>query len=55
VLFGGSIREGFPSTYGPLTEEMLKSFHVDILFISRDGADSKGGLYTTDLRAVGME
>jgi DeoR family transcriptional regulator of aga operon len=55
VLFGGFIREGFPSTYGPLTEAMLKDFHVDVLFIGCDGADSKDGFYTTDLRTISLE
>jgi DeoR family transcriptional regulator of aga operon len=55
VLFGGFIREGFPSTYGPLTEAMLKDFHVDLLFVGCEGADSKSGFYTTDLRTVGLE
>jgi DeoR/GlpR family transcriptional regulator of sugar metabolism len=55
VLFGGFIREGFPSTYGPLTEAMLKDFHVDVLFVGCEGADSKEGFYTTDLRTISLE
>lgn len=55
VLFGGFIREGFPSTYGPLTESMLKNFHVDILFVGCDGADSKDGFYLTDLGTTSLE
>jgi len=55
VLFGGFIREGFPSTYGALTEAMLKDFHVDMLFTGCDGADSKSGFYTTDLRTTCLE
>jgi len=55
VLFGGFIREGFPSTYGPLTEAMLKDFHVDMLFVGCDGADSKSGFYTTDLGTTSLE
>jgi len=55
VLFGGFIRAGFPSTYGPLTEAMLKDFHVDMLFVGCDGADSKSGFYTTDLGTTSLE
>lgn len=55
VLFGGFIREGFPSTYGPLTEAMLKGFHVDILFVGCDGADSQSGFYMSDLRTINLE
>jgi DeoR family transcriptional regulator, aga operon transcriptional repressor len=55
LLFGGYIRKEFPSLYGPLTETMLRSFHVDILFIGCDGADSRTGFYTTDLRISSLE
>jgi DeoR/GlpR family transcriptional regulator of sugar metabolism len=55
VLFGGFIRQGFPSTYGPLTEAMLKDFHVDMLFAGCDGAESKSGFYTSDLSALGLD
>jgi DeoR/GlpR family transcriptional regulator of sugar metabolism len=55
VLFGGFIRERFPSTYGPLTEAMLKDFHVDVLFIGCEGADSKDGFYASDLLTLGLE
>jgi DeoR family fructose operon transcriptional repressor len=55
VLFGGFIRQQFPSTYGPLTEAMLKNFHVDVLFIGCEGADSKDGFYASDLRTLGLE
>lgn len=55
MLFGGFIREDFARTYGLLTEAMLKDFHVDILFVGCDGADSKSGFYTTDLGITGLE
>lgn len=55
LLFGGYVRKEFPSLYGPLTEAMLKSFHVDVLFIGCDGADSKSGFYTADLRISTLE
>jgi DeoR/GlpR family transcriptional regulator of sugar metabolism len=55
VLFGGFIREGFPGTYGPLTEAMLKDFHVDMLFVGCDGADSKSGFYISDLSTISLE
>lgn len=55
LLFGGYVRKEFPSLYGPLTEAMLKSFHVDILFIGCDGADSREGFYTSDLRISSLE
>lgn len=55
VLFGGFIREGFPSTYGPLTEAMLKDFHVDLLFAGCDGAESTSGFYTSDLKSLSLD
>lgn len=55
VLFGGFIGKGFPSTYGPLTEATLKDFHVDILFIGSDAADSKSGFYMFNLSTINLE
>lgn len=48
LLFGGYTRKDFPSLYGPMTEAMVRSFHVDILFIGCDGADSKRGFYASN-------
>ena len=55
VLFGGFIRKGFPSTYGPLTETMVREFHVNMLFVGCDGADSRCGFYTTELATTSLE
>jgi DeoR/GlpR family transcriptional regulator of sugar metabolism len=55
LLLGGYTRKDFPSLYGPMTEAMLKSFHVDILFIGCDGADSKSGFYASDLLISSLE
>ena len=33
----------------------MSSFHVDILFIGCDGADSKSGFYTSDLHISSLE
>lgn len=55
LLFGGYARKEFPSLYGPLTEAMMTSFHVDILFMGCDGANSKSGFYTSDLHASSLE
>ncbi|MCX6343786.1 MAG: DeoR/GlpR family DNA-binding transcription regulator [Armatimonadetes bacterium] len=49
LLLGGYLSKDFPSLYGPLTETMLESLHVDILFIGCDGAHSIDGLYAADL------
>ena len=55
LLFGGYARKEFPSLYGPLTEAMMTSFHVDILFMGCDGANSKSGFYTSDLHTSSLE
>lgn len=48
LLLGGYLSKDFPGLYGPLTETMLESLHVDVLFIGCDGADSIDGLYAGD-------
>lgn len=55
LLFGGYTRPDFPSLYGPMTETMLKSFHVDVLFIGCDGADSRSGFYASNLLISSLE
>jgi DeoR/GlpR family transcriptional regulator of sugar metabolism len=55
VLFGGVLRKEFPSLYGPMTEAMVKNFHVDILFIGCDGARSDDGFYTTEVQHSTLE
>lgn len=55
LLFGGYARKDFPSLYGPMTEAMLKSFRVDVLFIGCDGADSKNGFYTSNLLVSSLD
>jgi len=55
LVFGGVTRRDFPSLYGPMTEAMLSSFHVDILFIGCDGADSKDGFYASNLLISSLE
>ena len=55
VLFGGILRKEFPSLYGPMTEAMVKNFHVDILFIGCDGARSNDGFYTTEIQHSTLE
>ena len=55
VLFGGILRKEFPSLYGPMTEAMVKNFHVDMLFIGCDGARSDDGFYTTEVQHSTLE
>ncbi|MHB9133957.1 MAG: DeoR/GlpR family DNA-binding transcription regulator [Armatimonadota bacterium] len=55
TLLGGILRTEFPSLYGPLTETMLRSLHVDIVFMGCDGAHSTDGFYTSDLHLSNLE
>jgi len=55
VMFGGLLRKEFPSMYGPMTESLVRDFHVDTLFIGCDGANSIDGYYTTEARISSLE
>lgn len=55
VLFGGILRKEFPSLYGPMTEAMVKNFHVDLLFTGTDGARSDNGFYTAEVQHSSLE
>jgi len=55
VLFGGILRKEFPSLYGPMTEAMVKNFHVDLLFTGTDGARSDDGFYTAEVQHSSLE
>jgi len=55
VLFGGILRKEFPSLYGPMTEAMIKNFHVDRLFTGCDGARSDDGFYTAEIQHSSLE
>ncbi len=55
LLLGGFLRKNFPGTYGPITEQILKQFHVDMLFIGCDGAVSNDGFYTADMHVANLE
>jgi len=50
LVLGGLVRKEFPSTYGPVAEAALSSFHVDVLFMGCNSAHSVDGLYTTEIR-----
>ena len=45
VLLGGTVRHVSPDLSGPLTEENLSSFRLDVAFLGADGA-GPDGLYT---------
>jgi DeoR family transcriptional regulator, aga operon transcriptional repressor len=49
VLLGGTLRRNSYSVVGPLTEEMLREFHADVLFLGVDGFDKKIGLTTPNI------
>ena len=55
VLLGGIIRLGSPDLTGPVTENNLDSFAVDIAFQGADGIGLDGALYNSDLRIANVD
>lgn len=51
VLLGGTLRRRDPDLAGPLTEQNLRLFRVDIAFIGAD-AMSEDGLFTADMNVA---
>jgi len=48
ILLGGKVRKGIPDLSGPLAEENLARFRVDLAVLGAD-AVSEDGLFTTDV------
>ena len=44
-----------PVVFGPLTESMLSSLHIDLLFMGCDGATAADGFYSADLHVSSLE
>jgi DeoR/GlpR family transcriptional regulator of sugar metabolism len=55
LILGGFLRKDHPSLYGPLTESIVKDFHVDTLFMGCDGASADDGFYSIDLHISSLE
>lgn len=55
LVLGGFLRDDSPSLYGPLTEQSLVQFTIDILFVGCDGADSRDGFYVSDLHMASLQ
>lgn len=49
IFLGGILRKNSLSVVGPLTEDVLKQMHADIVFLGVDGFDVKAGLTTPNL------
>ena len=50
IILGGSLRKKSFSVVGPLSEDMLREFHADLLFLAVDGIDPKVGLTTPNMQ-----
>lgn len=50
ILLGGEHQKNSQVNFGPLTEQALKNFYVDKLFIGIDGVDKRRGFTSQDLR-----
>jgi len=49
ILVGGTLRKNSLSVVGPLSEDVLREIHADIVFLGVDGFDVKTGLTTPNL------
>lgn len=49
ILIGGTLRKNSFSLVGPLSEDVLKEMHADILFLGVDGFDFRIGVTTPNL------
>jgi DeoR/GlpR family transcriptional regulator of sugar metabolism len=55
VVLGGVLRHGELSLLGPLTEQALAEFHVDIAYCSAFGIHATAGLTGADVREAGTD
>ncbi len=55
ILLGGYVRDGSPDLHGPLTEQNLDMFRVDVTFMGADAVDENGIIYTDDLRVRNLD
>jgi DeoR family transcriptional regulator of aga operon len=49
ILVGGTLRKNSLSVVGPLSEDVLREIHADIVLLAVDGFDIKTGLLTPNL------
>ena len=55
ILLGGYLRDGSPDLHGPLTEQNLEMFRVNITFLGADAVGGDGVIYTNDLRVKKLD
>ncbi|HHH49749.1 MAG TPA: DeoR/GlpR transcriptional regulator, partial [Saprospiraceae bacterium] len=46
IMLGGELRREMRSLIGPIAENTLQNFHVDLAFIGADSISVEGGIYT---------
>lgn len=49
ILLGGFLRPNSLSLVGPITEDQMREFHADLLFLAVDGFDRQVGLTTPNV------
>jgi len=55
LLLGGSIRKESLDLLGPITENNLDAYHVDVLISGCDGANSTDGFFSSDINLSALE
>jgi DeoR family transcriptional regulator of aga operon len=49
IIPGGLLRKNSRSLIGPMAEKCVRNFHVDKVFLSVDGFDTKNGIFTPNI------
>jgi DeoR/GlpR family transcriptional regulator of sugar metabolism len=55
IFTGGMIRRDFSVVVGPITEDTISKFKVDITFVACDAIDPDSGLYNVNYLEVGVK
>lgn len=55
ILIGGDLRKNTHSTRGPLAEEQMRNFKVDVAFIGANAVGSNGDIYLANTSEIGFK
>lgn len=55
ILIGGDLRRNTHSTRGPLAEEQMRNFKVDIAFIGANSIGNNGNIYLANTSEIGFK
>ncbi|HAX52512.1 DeoR/GlpR family DNA-binding transcription regulator [Muricomes intestini] len=55
ILIGGDLRKNTRSTRGPLAEEQMRNFKVDVAFLGANAIGSNGNIYLANTSEIGFK